>query len=245
MKKFGLIGYPLDHSFSQKYFTEKFKKDGIYDCSYTLFPIESIDGLTQILQQHPDLIGLNVTIPYKQVVLRYLDSVTSLPQGVYACNCIKIIDGKLSGYNTDVVGFEKSLLPFLQPRHKRALVLGNGGATVAIIYVLEKLGIRFDVVSRELHDGSTLKYQDIDEKLVKENLLIINTTPIGMHPKVNDVLPFPFENITSDHLCYDLIYNPEKTIFLQKAEDMGATIKNGMEMLTIQAEESWKIWNLE
>lgn len=244
MKKFGLIGYPLDHSFSQRYFTEKFEKEGLYDCSYILFPIKSIDDLNETLNEHTELLGLNVTIPYKQLVISHLNSIDSLPGGIMTCNCIKIIDGKLFGYNTDVIGFEKSLMPLLQPYHKRALVFGNGGATAAIIYVLKKLGIEYEIVSRQLHDGSTITYEDLNEKTIKENLLIINTTPVGMFPNIKDVLPIPYGYTGPQHLFFDLIYNPGKTIFLQKAEAQGATIKNGLEMLKIQAEESWRIWNM-
>ena len=238
-----MIGYPLDHSFSKKYFTAKFEKEKLNDCNYELFPIQSIDNLTEILTEQPELIGLNVTIPYKQLVLPHLDSITNIPEGIMSSNCIRIVGGKLFGYNTDVMGFEKSLVPLLKSYHKRALVLGNGGATEAIIYVLKKLGIGYDIVSRQIHDGSTLTYENLNEKVIKENHLIINTTPVGMFPNIKDMLPIPYEYIGTQHLCYDLIYNPEKTIFLQKVETQGAVIKNGLEMLEIQAEESWKIWN--
>ena len=243
MRLFGLIGYPLSHSFSQKYFEEKFKREEITDCRYELFPLKSIDDLEEILKQNPDLEGLNVTIPYKQQVLSYLYSFSDVLKEIKACNCIKIIKGQSSGYNTDVTGFEKSVQPLLKPWHKRALILGNGGATAAVIFVLKKLNIGFDIVSRSLHADSTLCYKDLGEQVMKESLLIINTTPLGMYPQTDQYPNIPYEFITSRHLLYDLIYNPAKTLFLQKGEEKGATIKNGGEMLVIQAEESWRIWN--
>jgi shikimate dehydrogenase len=243
MRLFGLIGYPLSHSFSQKYFEEKFKNEGLIDCRYELFPLKSIDNLKEILKQNPNLEGLNVTIPYKQQVLPYLYSFSDILKEIKACNCIKIIEGKLFGYNTDVIGFEKSLQPLLKPWYKKALILGNGGATAAIIFVLKKLNISFDIVSRSLHTNSTLCYKDLGEQVMKESLLIINTTPLGMYPQTDQYPNIPYEFITSKHLLYDLIYNPAKTLFLQKGEERGATIKNGEKMLVLQAEESWRIWN--
>ena len=243
MRLFGLIGYPLSHSFSQKYFEEKFKREEITDCRYELFPLKSIDDLEEILKQNPDLEGLNVTIPYKQQVLQYLYSSSGIPKEIKACNCIKITAGKLFGHNTDVIGFEKSLQPLLKPWHKKALILGNGGATEAVIFVLKKLDISFDIVSRSLHANSTLCYKDLGEQVMKESLLIINTTPLGMYPQTDQYPDIPYEFITNKHLLYDLIYNPEKTLFLQKGEERGATFKNGEEMLVLQAEESWRIWN--
>jgi len=245
MRLFGLIGYPLSHSFSKKYFEEKFKREEITNCSYELFPIESIDKLKQTLQEHPNLEGLNVTIPYKLQVLLFLDSSPGIPKDIKACNCIKIVEGKLHGYNTDVIGFEKSLQPLLKPWHKKALILGNGGATEAVMHVLKKLDISFNIVSRSLHTNSTLCYKDLSEEIMKESLLIINTTPLGMHPQTNQYPDIPYEFITQKHLLYDLIYNPPKTVFLQKGEEKKALIKNGEEMLILQAEESWRIWNRE
>jgi shikimate dehydrogenase len=243
MRLFGLIGYPLSHSFSQKYFEEKFKREGITDCGYELFSLKSMDDLKEILKENANLEGINVTIPYKQQVLPYLYSLSGILREIKACNCIKIIEGKLFGYNTDVIGFEKSLLPLLKPWHKKALILGNGGATAAVIFVLKKLNIDFDIVSRSLHADSTLCYKDLGEQVMKKSLLIINTTPLGMYPQADQYPDIPYEFITSKHLLYDLIYNPAKTSFLQKGENRGATIKNGEEMLELQAEESWRIWN--
>ncbi|MBL7699818.1 MAG: shikimate dehydrogenase [Chitinophagaceae bacterium] len=241
MIRFGLIGYPLSHSFSKKYFTEKFEKEGLRDHVYDLFPIPSIDDLPAVLSANKDLRGLNVTIPYKQQVLKYLHT-SNLPEGVQACNCIKIENGKLTGNNTDVTGFEISFLQLLRPHHKKALVLGNGGATVAVTFVLRKLNIGYEIVSRRKREDSTLTYNELTEEIIKEHTVIINTTPLGTFPSVNEAAPIPYHAITRDHYLFDLIYNPEKTLFLKKGEERGAAIKNGYEMLVIQAEESWKIW---
>jgi len=245
MRLFGLIGYPLSHSFSQKYFEKKFKEENLTDCLFKNFPIASIDELPKILNENENLRGFAVTIPYKQPVLRFLHDTTNIPAELKACNCVKIRKGKLIGYNTDHIGFEKSIVPLLKDYHKKALVLGNGGATEAVTFVLKKLKIEFDIVSRTLHDNSTLVYEQLDEKTIKENLVIINTTPIGMYPDTNACLDIPYAAITDKHLLYDLIYNPSKTLFLQKGEEKGAVIKNGEEMLILQAEENWRIWNEE
>ena len=243
MRLFGLIGYPLSHSFSKKYFTEKFEKEGLTDCNYELFPIPSIDKLPEILKNYPELEGLNVTVPFKHLVLSYLHSVAGIPGELKACNCIKIEGGKLSGYNTDYIGFEKSFTPLLKSYHKKALLLGNGGATAAVKFILKKLKIDFDIVSRTIHDGATLTYKDIDDKSIKQNTIIINTTPLGMYPDADGCPDIPYQFISDEHLLYDLVYNPAKTLFLQRGEERGATIKNGGEMLVLQAEESWRIWN--
>jgi len=243
MRLFGLIGYPLSHSFSKKYFTEKFEKEGLTDCNYELFPIPSIDKLPEILKNYPELEGLNVTVPFKHLVLSYLHSVAGIPGELKACNCIKIEGGKLSGYNTDYIGFEKSFTPLLKSYHKKALLLGNGGATAAVKFILKKLKIDFDIVSRTIHDGATLTYKDIDDKIIKQNTIIINTTPLGMYPDADGCPDIPYQFISDEHLLYDLVYNPAKTLFLQRGEERGATIKNGGEMLVLQAEESWRIWN--
>jgi shikimate dehydrogenase len=243
MRLFGLIGYPLSHSFSKKYFTEKFEKEGLLQCRYELFPIEFIEELPAILNENPELEGLNVTIPYKKEVLAYLDEKENIPAELGACNCISIKDGKLIGYNTDYTGFQKTLSPLLKPHHKKALILGNGGATAAVIYALKQLGIEYAVVSRKIHPGSTFTYADIDEKIIEAHSIIINTTPLGMYPKPDNCPAIPYKFITHQHLLYDLLYNPAKTLFLQKGEERGATIQNGEQMLIQQAEESWMIWN--
>ena len=242
MRLFGLIGHSLSHSFSKKYFTEKFEKEEITECSYDLFPLKTIDDLPVLILNHPELEGLNVTIPYKTKVLPFLDA-THIPEGLTACNCINISAGKLVGYNTDVNGFEKSLKPLLKSYHKKALVLGNGGATAAVIYVLEKLRIEFDIVSRRRNSGSSFIYQEIDKSIIEQRTIIINTTPLGMYPDTETCPDIPYQFISDRHLLYDLVYNPAKTLFLQKGEERGATIKNGEEMLVLQAEESWRIWN--
>lgn len=245
MRLFGLIGYPLSHSFSKKYFTEKFEKEELPECRYELFPIEFMEQLPGMLLENPELEGLNVTIPYKKKVLDYLDESENIPVELGACNCISIKDGKLIGYNTDYNGFQNTLSPLLQPHHKKALILGNGGATAAVTYALKQLGIEYDVVSRKIHPGSTFTYADIDEKIIAAHSIIINTTPLGMYPKPDQCPAIPYKFITGQHLLYDLLYNPAKTLFLQKGEERGAAIKNGEEMLILQAEESWKIWNAE
>jgi shikimate dehydrogenase len=242
-KLYGIIGYPLGHSFSKKYFTEKFALEGIFDCSYETFPIKTIDELKDVLNKNHNLSGFNITIPHKQSILSYVDDITKLPGGLTACNCVKIVAEKIIGYNTDVVGFEQSLLPQLKKYHSSALILGNGGAAEAVKFVLNKLGIAFKVVSRKLRDGSDLIYADLNEAIIAENLLIINTTPLGTFPNVDDCADIPYQYLTEKHFLYDLIYNPTETLFLQKGAAKGATIKNGYDMLLIQAEESWRIWN--
>jgi shikimate dehydrogenase len=243
MRRFGLIGYPLTHSFSKKYFTEKFEKEGLDDCRYELYPIGSINELPVLLEQHPDLEGLNITIPYKKQVLSFLDHSAFIPEGLEACNCILINEGRLIGYNTDVVGFRESLRPLLQPAQQSALVLGNGGATAAVIFALQQLGISYHIVSRELHKGSDFTYRDLDEGIIQSHPVIINTTPVGLYPNVDQCPDIPYDSIDERHLLYDLVYNPAQTLFLRKGAEQGAAIKNGEEMLLLQAEESWKIWN--
>ncbi len=242
IRLFGLIGYPLSHSFSKRYFTGKFEQEGLTDCRFENFSIASIDELPAILKANPQLEGLAVTIPYKQQVLQYIDD-TNIPSGLRACNCIKISGKELLGYNTDHSGFQKSIESLLQPHHRKALILGNGGATAAVAFAFDQLGIETAIVSRQLHDGSTMTYAEMNEEVMREFTIIVNTTPLGMFPAIGDCPPIPYELLTSTHLLYDLVYNPEKTIFLQKGEKRGAVIKNGEEMLVIQAEENWKIWN--
>jgi len=241
MRKFGLIGYPLSHSFSQKYFTEKFQQLGITDCRYELYPIEDIAGVKTHLQD-PELCGLNVTIPYKQLVIPYLMGMNTVVREIGACNCIKIVNGVFTGYNTDVVGFEESLVRKLEPYHNRALILGTGGASKAVEYVLRKLGISYYMVSREPGAGR-LSYDQVDEEVIYSHTLIINTTPLGMYPKVDICPPLPYEAIGAQHYLFDLVYNPARTLFLQNGDQRGAAVENGYDMLIGQAEESWRIWN--
>jgi shikimate dehydrogenase len=242
MRLYGLIGYPLTHSFSRKYFTEKFEKDKIVDCRYELFSIPSIDELKGILHQHPDLAGLNVTIPYKEQVLSFLDEKDDVVKKIKACNCINIKNGKLKGYNTDVTGFERSLMEKLQPWHTKALILGTGGASKAAEFVLRKLKIMYKHVSRR-PTVNNYSYEQLTDAVIEDHLLIINTTPLGTYPAVNEAPPLPYTAITSRHYLFDLVYNPPVSLFLQKGGEQGATIKNGYDMLVIQAEESWRIWN--
>jgi len=243
MRKFGLIGYPLTHSFSKKYFTEKFQREGINDAVYELYPIKDIYELRDLLKATPDLQGLNVTIPYKQLVLRHLHSSANIPHGLRACNCIRIVKGKTLGHNTDVIGFEKTFKPGLKPFHKKALILGNGGATAAVCFVFDKLKIEYKIVSRKIHDDSSLTYNDLDSSIMQTHTIIINTTPLGMYPDIDSAPAIPYQFIGPRHYLFDLIYNPDKTSFLRRGEERGATIKNGLEMLELQAEESWRIWN--
>ena len=242
MRQFGLIGYPLSHSFSKKYFTEKFEKEGLKDCVYDNYPIASIDDLTEMLEGNPLLEGFNITIPYKEQVLSFLSEESDVVKNIKACNCIKIKAGRLIGYNTDVTGFEVSLKAKLLPHHTRALILGTGGAAKAVEYVLRKLNIHHRYVSRNALAGN-LSYRDVTPELLKEYTLIINTTPLGMYPNVHETPPIPYNNLSRHHYLFDLVYNPEKTLFLQKGEEHGAVIKNGQDMLVIQADESWRIWN--
>jgi shikimate dehydrogenase len=242
MRIFGLIGYPLSHSFSKKYFTDKFLAEGISGCRYDLFPIEDIALLPALISSQPQLEGLNVTIPYKEKVIPYLHDSSGVVKAINACNCITIRDGKLFGHNTDVVGFEHTLKIQLKPNHRKALVLGTGGAAKAVQYVLQKNGIGYVEVSRTKTDDN-LVYEEVTGDLLNEYHLIINTSPLGMYPDINAAPLLPYDAASPQHLFIDLIYNPAKTLFLQKAEENGALIQNGGDMLIVQAEESWKIWN--
>lgn len=239
---YGLIGYPLSHSFSKKYFSEKFEQEGIADCRYELFPLTAIDELPALLAVHPELCGLNVTIPYKEQVIPFLDSQNTLVKAIGACNCIRITSGQLQGFNTDAIGFQHSLQEKLLPTHQQALVFGTGGAAKAVCYVLQQLHIPYQLVSRrKMYDQ--LSYEEVTEKLLQTHTLLINTTPLGMYPNITEAPPLPYHALTPAHYLYDLVYNPEQTLFLQKGMAAGARTKNGMDMLVIQAEESWKIWN--
>jgi shikimate dehydrogenase len=260
MKQYGLIGFPLSHSFSKKYFTAKFETEHITDSVYDLYPLEHIKDLQDLLDANPNLCGLNVTVPHKINVLRYLDWIEHDARTAGAVNCIRISkespilaafsgevgveghDFRLEGFNTDLYGFEMSLRPLLQDQHTNALVLGDGGAAKAIKCVLENLDISFKVVTRSPHPGNLL-FKDLKPHHIKSHKLIINTTPLGTAPKVDECPPIPYEAITDEHLLYDLIYNPEQTLFLQKGNEQGAVTKNGYEMLILQAEKSWEIWN--
>ena len=238
---------------------DKFERGNITETQYHLFPIEHITGLPALLKANPDLCGLNVTIPYKLSVLKYLDWIEHDAKNAGAVNCLRISaespveaafsgevgikghDFRLEGFNTDIYGFEMSLRPLLKDYHDHALVLGDGGAACAVKCVLDSLGINFKIVTRKAAPGNLL-FKDLKPHHIKQHPLIINTTPLGTAPNVNECPPIPYEAITDRHLLYDLIYNPEKTLFLEKGEQQGAGIKNGYEMLVLQAEKSWEIW---
>lgn len=241
MKQFGLIGYPLSHSFSKGYFTEKFLKENISYCSYDVFPLEKIEEFVELCNTHNNLCGLNVTIPYKEKIIPYLDGLHEEALAIGAVNTIKFINGKKIGYNTDCYGFEQSLKPLLKTQHTSALILGTGGASKAIEYVLKKLKIKFQYVSRK-KTNNAITYDEINNDMVKESLLIINCSPIGMYPFVDAVPEIPFDAVSDQHLLYDLIYNPEETLFLKEGKIRGARTKNGLDMLYLQAEKSWEIW---
>ncbi len=242
MRTYGLIGYPLTHSFSQQYFTQKFFDLGIIDAEYFTFSIPAISDLNEIITTHPNLCGFNITIPYKKKVLPFLTHADKTVQELGACNCVHIKNGELFGYNTDVIGFEKSLKPFLKPHHQKALILGTGGAAAAVAYVLRKLNIEFQFVSREAGE-SNLSYEQLNDGIIHDHTLIVNTSPVGQYPNINDAPELPYQSLSTQHHLFDLIYNPNETSFLQKGKSKGATIQNGFEMLVLQAEASWDIWN--
>jgi shikimate dehydrogenase len=237
---YGLIGYPLTHTFSPSYFAQKFAQLGIV-AQYDVFPISHIELFPDLLKQHPSLKGLNVTIPYKELILPYLDEVDAVAQQIGAVNCVHLQSGRTIGYNTDVIGFEQSLTPLLQPHMKQALILGTGGASKAVAYALQRLDIGYTLVSRKAHTGG-ITYSDITADLIQDYHLIVNCTPVGMYPNVDACVQLPCEGITNRHLVYDLIYNPSTTQLLQHALQQGASIKNGYEMLVLQAEAAWQLW---
>ena len=244
-KVFGLIGLTVSHSFSKSYFDEKFFREGLRDHHYELFPLNNIKEIEDLIKNTKGLSGLNVTIPYKEEVLRYLDEIDPPAKKIGAVNVIKIKNGKRKGYNTDMDAFYETIEKWL-PADKafKALILGTGGSSKSVREALIKLKIPFKLVSREGSKGD-YTYKDLEKhsKIVSESNLIINTTPLGMHPATNTMPPLDYELLTAEHYIYDLIYNPARTMFLQKAEMRGATVKNGLEMLHVQAEKSWAIWN--
>lgn len=244
MRRYGLIGWPLGHSFSKGYFTEKFLREGIADAVYELFPIENIEKLREILAQYPDLCGLNVTIPYKEKVIPLLHQLDDIAAKVGAVNCIKVLpDQQLKGYNTDVIGFEQSLLGMTgwHPNLGAALILGTGGASKAVAYVLDRLGVPYQFVSRNPSSLQEIAYSDLKDA-IDTCRLIVNTTPLGTYPNVHQIPPFPVELFQTGMFVFDLIYNPAETLLLREATQRGCTIKNGLEMLELQAEAAWKIW---
>lgn len=244
MNLYGLIGRSLGHSFSEKFFSEKFRRENIRDCVYQNFEIEDLAERIPLLKRNSLIKGLNVTIPYKTGIISFLDEQSEEVVSINACNCIKITNGKWKGFNTDIIGFEKSFTPHLKSFHEKALILGTGGASKAVEFVLQKLKINYLKVSRRKSDDeNTITYEDIAEKGLKDFQIVINTTPLGTFPKIDECPPLPYEQVTNQHYFFDLIYNPPKTLFLSFAEKNGAAIENGAKMLQIQAEESWKIWN--
>ncbi len=243
MKVYGLVGRSLSHSFSQKFFSEKFQRENISDCMYQNFELKDFDKEIKQLKSLPNLCGLNITIPYKTNIISFLDELTNECKEMNACNCVKIKSGKWIGYNTDIIGFEKSFLPHLKPYHQKALILGTGGASKAISFVLKKLGIEFlEVTRNKKPSSSAINYEEISKETIKEYNIVINTTPVGMFPNVDAYPNLPYQYISPKNYFFDLIYNPAKTLFLSKAEEKGAVIENGNKMLIIQAEESWRIW---
>jgi shikimate dehydrogenase len=242
VRQFGLIGFPLSHSFSKGYFANHFLTENILDAQYENFPIESIDAFTSLWENNPSLQGLNVTIPYKKLVIPFLQHASSVVQSIQACNCIQLHEGALYGYNTDVIGFEQSLLPFLQPHHQKALIFGTGGAAAAVEWVLKKLGIEYQLVSRTAKESS-ITYASLSPEVIAGHTLLIHTSPVGTFPNVDEAPNLPYEAITSKHHLYDLVYNPAETKFLALGKAQGASTQNGLEMLHLQADASWEIWN--
>lgn len=246
MRTFGLIGYPLAQSFSQKYFTDKFNREKI-DARYLNFEIPSVDELPRLLNHHPYIAGFGVTIPHKENIFQYLNELDENARLIGAVNVIKISwDNKkptLKGYNTDLIGFTDSIKPLLQAHHKKALILGTGGAAKAIAHAFDRMKIKRKFVSRQAADNGTYTYAELNENLLKEHTIIVNCTPLGMYPNVDECPDIPYHFVTKEHLMYDLTYNPETTLFMQKGLDNGASAKNGLEMLHLQAEAAWQIWN--
>jgi shikimate dehydrogenase len=248
MRQFGLIGYPLGHSFSKGYFTEKFNKERLKECVYDNYPLESINLLPSLIEDNPELLGLNVTIPYKEKVIPLIDRIDRKASEIGAVNTIKICrigtNFLLEGFNTDYIGFEQPLKKVLKKYHKKALILGTGGASMAVKYVLKNLDIEYLNVSRNKTGDKTITYNQVTADLIQDYQIIINTSPLGMYPNIDTCPDIPYASITKKHILYDLVYNPQKTLFLKMGEQKKATLINGLPMLYLQAEQSWEIWNL-
>jgi shikimate dehydrogenase len=244
MRLFGLIGYPLSHSFSKRYFEEKFAKEKITGVAFENFPISDISLLSGLLQENPGLEGIAVTIPYKRSVLSFLDEEDAMVKAIQACNCIRVKGKKLTGFNTDVSGFETSFRTLLGPQHRKALVLGTGGASASVQFALKGMNIPYLVVSRNKAAGN-ITYGELTEEVMRNHTIVINTTPVGTYPKVNEAPPIPYEFIGPAHYLFDLVYNPAETQFMKEGRRQGALVQNGYAMLVAQAEENWKIWNDE
>lgn len=246
MQKYGLIGYPLGHSFSKNFFNQKFESEHI-DAQYINFEIPSIKDFKDVLKFNPELHGLNVTIPYKEQVIPYLDDLDEDARLIGAVNVIKFVRGflgktKLIGYNSDVIGFRRSIEPLLTPSHRRALILGTGGASKAVFHGLKQLGVESTFVSRTAKEGC-ITYADLTREMMDRYTVIVNTTPLGMFPNVDSCPDIPYEWLTPNHLLYDLLYNPDETLFMRRGKERGAVVKNGLEMLLLQAFAAWEIWN--
>ncbi len=244
-KKFtyGLLGKNISYSFSKKYFTDKFKKLNKRNCEYLNFDLTNIADFKSIFECNKNIKGLNVTIPYKQTIIPYLDDISAEARQIGAVNTIKIKNNKLIGFNTDIYGFEKSLKTVFNPVNKNTLILGWGGAAKSIKYVLDNLGCKVKIVTRKPLNNNMLSYNELTEKLLKKVKLIVNCTPLGTYPKVDEFPKIPYQYLNANHILFDLIYNPQKTKFLEKGLKKGAVVKNGLEMLKFQAEKSWEIWN--
>ena len=241
MDKYGIIGNPLGHSFSKGFFTEKFAREGI-DAQYLNFQIPEIGKLTDVLKENPELRGINVTLPYKTEVIPFLDELSDEAREIGAVNVVQIRNGNLKGFNSDIIGFTRSIQPLLKPHHRKALILGTGGASRAIRVGLTRLGLEWKYVSRTPREGM-ITYEDITAGTLREYEVIVNCSPVGMFPKVDECPAIPYEFLTPDNLLYDLVYNPENTLFMKKGALQGAVVKNGLEMLHLQAIASWEFWN--
>lgn len=243
MKRFGLIGQHVQHSFSPAYFANKFKQEGILDCSYELFPLAQIQDFNTLLQKESNLAGLNVTIPYKQAILPFLDALSPQALQIGAVNTIQFIEGKRIGHNTDVYGFQASLEKALRPSSfdSKALILGTGGASKAVASALQEMNISYQYVSRKA-SRPVLSYEMLSSELIQEHLVIINTTPLGMFPNINTCPLLSYTDLSPKHILFDLVYNPKQTLFMKKGAEQGAKTINGLEMLHLQAEKAWSIW---
>lgn len=241
MKKYGLLGQHLSHSFSERFFTEKFTRDGI-SATYENIELPSEEAVAAFLKNN-DFAGVNVTVPYKQAVIPYLDELSGEAAAIGAVNTIRFHDGKAIGYNTDAFGFHQSIKPFLTNLHERALILGTGGASKAVAYVFRNIGLDVLFVSRTPQGPKEFPYDAINEHMLRACKVVVNCTPVGMYPHTEDCVPFPFAHLTEEHLVIDLIYNPEQTVFLQKSAEHGAATLNGLSMLKEQALKAWEIWN--
>ena len=245
MQKYGLLGYPLGHSFSKNYFNQKFEAEKI-NAEYLNFEIPNIKNIKEVLKENPDLRGLNVTIPYKEQVIPFLDELDKDASVIGAVNVIKFARGmfgkqKLIGFNSDLIGFKQSIAPLLTPKHRKALILGTGGASKAVFHGLKQLGVGSTLVSRKEKEFC-ITYEEITPEIMKSYTVIVNTTPLGMYPNINSCPNIPYDLLTPDHLLYDLLYNPDETLFMKKGKEKGAVVKNGLEMLLLQAFASWEIW---